>query len=191
MGSSDSSVETISPDPPSMASPGAGRSMPPVGVSPVDAGMPVDVGVPVRLRIPDAGVDASVTPLGLESDGSLAVPKDWEDVGWYERGPRPGQTGAAVLVGHFDSTTGPAVFYRLGELRPGDQVEVVGASSASAMFTIERAERVEKTAFPTDEVYGPVDRPELRLITCDGAFDRSTGHYVDNLVLYAYATAPS
>jgi hypothetical protein len=96
-----------------------------------------------------------------------------------------------VLVGHYDSTSGPAVFFRLGSVLPGDRVQVVGASGATVTFVVDRLQEVAKATFPVSEVYGPVTRPEIRLITCDGAFDESTHHYVDNLVVYGHALSPA
>lgn len=143
---------------------------------------------PTRLRIPSIGVDAPVEPLGRAADGTVEVPRAWEVVGWYRDGARPGDPGPAVLLGHVDSRRGPAVFARVPSLAPGDVVEVAGAGSAPVRFEVERVERFPKTAFPTEAVYLPTLRPELRLVTCGGRFDRSTGHYVDNVVAFAVAT---
>ncbi|ADP80962.1 peptidase C60 sortase A and B [Pseudofrankia inefficax] len=142
---------------------------------------------PVRLRIPAIALDAPVIGLGLDPQGAIDVPTQWGDVGWYKPGVAPGAVGPAVLVGHYDSKTGPAVFYRLGSVLPGDQLVVVGASGASVTFVVDRLQEVSKATFPTQEVYGPVTRPEIRVITCDGAFDEHTHHYVDNLVVYGHA----
>lgn len=142
---------------------------------------------PVRLRIPAIALDAPVIGLGLDPQGAVDVPTQWGDVGWYKPGVAPGAVGPAVLVGHYDSKTGPAVFYRLGSVLPGDQLVVVGASGASVTFVVDRLQEVSKATFPAQEVYGPVTRPEIRLITCDGAFDEHTHHYVDNLVVYGHA----
>lgn len=141
--------------------------------------------VPVRLRIPAIGVDARVTKLGRLPDGTVDVPHSWGLVGWYDGGPRPGEPGPAVLLGHVDSRAGPAVFARLAQLKAGDAVDVLGADGRSERFRVERVHRYPKSRFPTDEVYLPTVRPELRLVTCGGAFDRVTGHYVDNVVAYA------
>ncbi|WP_045878811.1 class F sortase [Pseudofrankia sp. DC12] len=142
---------------------------------------------PVRLKIPAIALDAPVVGLGLDPQGAIDVPAQWGDVGWYKPGVAPGAVGPAVLVGHYDSKTGPAVFYRLGSVLPGDQLVVVGASGASVTFVVDRLQEVSKATFPTQEVYGPVTRPEIRVITCDGAFDEHTHHYVDNLVVYGHA----
>ena len=141
-------------------------------------------GTPARVRIPRLGVDAPVVDLGKNPDGTLEVP-DWQDAGWWARGPQPGERGPAVIVGHVDSTAGPAVFYRLRELVPGHVVEIDLDDGGTTRFVVQRMERFPKDAFPTLDVYGLTPGPELRLITCDGEFDRSTGHYVDNLVVFA------
>jgi sortase (surface protein transpeptidase) len=142
--------------------------------------------VPVRVEIPSIGVRAPVIKLGLNPDRSLEVPKDFGDTGWWSGGPRPGEPGPAVIVGHVDSYTGPAVFYRLSELGRGDEIVVVGRDGSRSRFTVEGSERYPKDDFPTARVYGRTDGPTLRLITCGGDFDSSTGHYVDNAVVYAH-----
>ncbi|MCM3926194.1 class F sortase, partial [Frankia sp. AiPs1] len=173
------------------------RTGPMTGLPPAMIEQPVVViNDPVRLRVRRIGIDAPITHLGLGPDGSIAVPKAWGDVGWFDRGPTPGGIGPAVLVGHYDSTTGPAVFYRLPQLVPGDRVEVAGRTGAVQAFIVDRTEDVSKAAFPSQRVYGPVTRPELRLITCGGAFDHKTKHYLNNVVVYAHAdtfagTAPA
>ena len=142
-------------------------------------------GVPVQLEIPAIGVRAPVIKLGLNRDGSLEVPTRFGDTGWWSGGPRPGEPGPAVIVGHVDSHTGPAVFYRLGKLRRGDRIRVVGRNGTAHTFAIERMERHPKAHFPTAEVYGPTRGPALRLVTCSGGFDRASGHYLDNTIVFA------
>jgi sortase (surface protein transpeptidase) len=143
------------------------------------------VAIPVGIEIPAIGVRAPIIRLGLNRDRSLEVPEDFGDTGWWTGGSRPGETGPAVIVGHVDSRTGPAVFYRLRELGRGDEVVVVRRDGSRARFTVQGSERYPKDKFPTMRVYGPTDGPTLRLITCGGAFDSSTGHYVDNWIVYA------
>ncbi|OAA28611.1 sortase family enzyme [Frankia sp. EI5c] len=150
---------------------------------------PVVVTDPTRVRIPAIGVDAPIIRLGLNADRSLAVPKKWGEVGWYDKGPAPGAVGPSVLVGHYDSTSGPAVFYRLRALRAGDQIEILSPTGLRTTFTVDRTEDVTKKEFPTERAYGPVSRPELRLITCAGAFDEKTKHYLSNLIVYAHANS--
>jgi hypothetical protein len=94
-----------------------------------------------------------------------------------------------VIAGHVDSTTGPAVFYRLAELVPGDEIEVTGDNGTLSTFVVERIERFPKAQLPTRQVYGLTEGPELRLITCGGFFDEASGHYQDNLVVYAVMTS--
>lgn len=147
---------------------------------------------PVELTIPDIDLRTSqLVELGLTRDRRLEAPRNWEAVGWYSLGSSPGQEGPAVLAGHLDSETGPAVFHRLGELRDRDTVSVERADGAVVDFTVYAVERHAKGDFPTEEVYGDTERPELRLITCGGAFDASTGHYTDNIVVFAAAESPS
>lgn len=142
-------------------------------------------GSPARVSIPSIEVDAPVVDLARNPDGTLQVP-DWQDAGWFARGPEAGQRGAAVVVGHVDSQEGPAVFYRLDELRSGDAIDIaLDDGTGTVRYLVDRIERFPKDAFPTLDVYGLTPGPELRLITCDGEFDSATGHYVDNLVVYA------
>ena len=144
-------------------------------------------GIPVRIEIPAIGVRAPIIRLGLNPDRTLEVPKDFGDTGWWSGGPRPGEPGPAVIAGHVDSHTGPAVFYRLRELRPRDTIVVVRRDGTRARFTVQGSEQYPKARFPTARVYGRTAGPTLRLITCGGTFDQSTGHYLDNTVVYARA----
>jgi Sortase domain len=151
----------------------------------LDAAPTGRVADPVRVEIPSIGVSAPIIRLGLNSDRTLEVPEDYGDAGWWSGGPRPGEAGPAVIVGHVDSYTGPAVFYRLRELGPGDEVAVVRRDGSRVRFTVQGSEQYPKDEFPTARVYGRTDGPTLRLVTCGGAFDSSTGHYVDNAIVYA------
>jgi sortase (surface protein transpeptidase) len=144
--------------------------------------------VPVRLEIPAIGVATGLQRLGRADDGTVEVPQgpgQWESAGWYEDGTRPGDPGSAVILGHVDSKAGPAVFYRLRQLRPGDRVEVVRAGGSRVAFTVERVARYPKRRFPTADVYYPTGEPTLRLVTCGGAFDLASGHYTDNVIVFA------
>jgi len=152
------------------------------------AGGPPLTGTPQRVRIPSIDVDAPLTGLGLNADGSLEVPP-YELAGWYKGRPKPGDTGAAVIAAHVDSTTGPAVFYRLSSLAPDDVVSVDYDDGTSVDFTVGSMQSFPKSEFPTEAVYGPTPGTELRLITCGGAFDRQSGSYQDNLVVWATAIA--
>jgi sortase (surface protein transpeptidase) len=148
--------------------------------------------VPVTLAIPAIGVHATVIKLGLNPDRTLQVPPltpaGVKQAGWYDRGPAPGQTGPAVIAGHVDSYQGPGAFFRLGALRPGDQIDVTRADRTTAVFRINAVDEYTKTSFPTQQVYGPVTYAGLRLITCGGQFDYQTRHYRSNIVIYATLT---
>ncbi|WP_299037676.1 class F sortase [uncultured Pseudokineococcus sp.] len=148
------------------------------------------VAEPVRLRVPAVGIDTDLLHLGLNEDGTLAVPPrtgpDNLKASWYDGSPRAGQVGPTVIAGHIDSREGPSVFYRLGELEPGDEVHVDRADGTTATFVVDTAERYPKDDFPTQRVYGSTDDPQVRLITCGGVFDRTTGHYRDNTVVYGH-----
>jgi hypothetical protein len=145
------------------------------------------VAAPVRLRIPVIGVRTSLERLGRADDGTVEVPRRWERAGWYTGGFRPGQPGPAVVLGHVDSKSGPAVFYDLRRLRPGALVHVDRADGTTATFRVTRVEQYRKTRFPSDLVYFPTLEPSLRLVTCGGTFDASTGHYRDNVIALATA----
>jgi hypothetical protein len=140
---------------------------------------------PRRIQIPAIGVSARMVPLGLAPDRSMQVPVDTADAGWFEPGPEPGEQGPAVVAGHVDSKVGPAVFFKLGELRRGDLIRISRADGSVVRFRVQGLERWPKVSFPTRRVFGMTRGSSLRLITCSGAFDRPTGHYLDNTVVYA------
>ena len=160
-------------------------------VAPADLGPILPASDPVGLDIPSIGVHApTLVPLTVGPDGVLPPPSDYAQAGWYTGGPNPGQLGPAVIAGHVDGPDGPAIFYRLGQLAPGAQVTVTRADGGVATFTIDSVTSYSKAEFPTSLVYGnTTNRAELRLITCGGAFDRATGHYVDNIIAFAHLTA--
>jgi sortase (surface protein transpeptidase) len=141
--------------------------------------------VPVRIDIPRIGVSSSLIRLGRAPDGTVEVPKPFGVAGWYAPGTRPGDPGSAVILGHVDSKRGPAVFFRLRELRPGDQIDVTRADGSSLRFVVQRTAKFDKQRFPTDEVYYPTLTPMLRLVTCGGQFDATTGHYRSNIIVFA------
>ena len=143
------------------------------------------VAVPISLAIPAIGVQTSLVRLGLTAAGALQVPTSTRVAGWYTGGPLPGQTGAAVIAGHVDSRTGPAVFFRLRLLRPGELVYVRRADGSLAVFRVSVVREYAKSHFPTAAVYGPVPDAQLRLITCGGTFAQATGHYLSNVIVSA------
>jgi sortase (surface protein transpeptidase) len=141
--------------------------------------------IPVRLQIPRIGVDSSLDRLGRAPNGTVQEPSRWDVAGWYAPGPRPGDPGSAVILGHVDSKRGPAVFFRLRELRHGDQIDVTRADGATVRFVVQRTAKYDKRLFPTDEVYYPTLIPALRLVTCGGQFDATTGRYRSNIIVFA------
>jgi sortase (surface protein transpeptidase) len=142
---------------------------------------------PTSIAIPAIGVHAPIVAVGLQADGAMQVP-DPDQVGWYRLGPRPGAPGPAVLIGHVDNRTGPAVFYRLRQLRPGDEIIIGQSDGTTSRFLVGRLEQHPKTALPTSRIWTTATRPLLRLITCGGSFNHATGHYRDNLIVYASPT---
>jgi len=140
---------------------------------------------PVRLRIPSIGVDTSVGRLDLNPDGTIQVPADFGQAGWYDRGPAPGEAGPAVVLGHLDSYTGPAVFARLGSLRAGAEVVVLREDGSELRFLVDSVASFSSDSFPTDQVYGATPGPALRLITCGGTFSVARGRYNQNVVAFA------
>jgi sortase (surface protein transpeptidase) len=141
---------------------------------------------PATITIPAIGVQAPIVGVGLQADGAMQVPEP-DQVGWYKLGPRPGDGGPAVLVGHVYYRR-PAVFYRLRQLRPGDEILIGQRGGTTTRFLVGRLERHPKTALPTKRIWTGAKRPLLRLITCDGSYDRTTGHYRENLIVYASPT---
>ncbi|MGW8888558.1 class F sortase [Streptomyces sp. NPDC055749] len=140
---------------------------------------------PIRIRIASIGLDKTLIGLRVQQDGRLAVPKDPADVGWWSDGPRPGAPGAAVVVGHVDSATGPGAFHGLSSLRPGDKITVRRDDRTNVTFTVRALRQYEKDALPDSQVYATSGNPALHLITCGGAYNRERGEYRDNLVVYA------
>jgi sortase (surface protein transpeptidase) len=142
--------------------------------------------MPTSLRIPKLSIDTTFTePLGLLEDGEVAVPDSDTEVGWYKYSPTPGALGPAVILGHVDSYTGPAVFFYLGQLEPGDDVYVDREDGTTAHFKVESLERPSQAKFPTARVYGNIDHAGLRIITCSGLYVKGKQRYTHNLVVYA------
>jgi sortase (surface protein transpeptidase) len=146
---------------------------------------PGPVALPTRVEITRIGVHSTLIDLHLDARGRLEVPQDPAQAGWWTGGPRPGQDGPAVIVGHVDSVLGPGVFHGLPHLEPGDEIVVHRADDTEARFAVERVERWAKDAFPTDAVYREADGDELRLITCGGRWDQRSLRYLDNVIVFA------
>ncbi len=164
-------------------------------VQPLDSGssgLPAPSGVtasraaaPTRLRIPAIGVDSTLGQLDKKADGTMDVPSDFNQPGWYARGPAPGEKGPAVILGHLDSYTGPAVFWRLSVLHAGDVIEVDREDGSKVTFKVTRIASFSVDSFPTAEIYGPSAGPELRLITCGGTYSLTRRQYLSNVVAFA------
>ncbi|MGA5062896.1 class F sortase [Streptomyces exfoliatus] len=172
--------------PPARISEATAAPTPTTSAAPV---RPLARSLPVRVRLPAAGVDTgaagSVLQLGLAADGTVEVPSvaDADRIGWYDKGVTPGETGPAVLIGHFDTERGPAVLKNVSRVRVGDEITVTRADGTLAVFRVRELEQVDKDTFPTAKVYGDTERPELRVITCGG--ELVDGHRPDNIILYA------
>lgn len=144
---------------------------------------------PTQLEIPSINLSTVFEePVGLNEDGSIAVPKENETVAWYENGPTPGALGPSIILGHVDSINGPAIFYSLGQVSQGDKVRVTREDGSITVFSIYELERVEQNTFPNLKVYGPTPYAEVRLITCSGTYNRNTNRYSHNLIVYARLT---
>lgn len=143
---------------------------------------------PTRIEIPAISVKADLLPLGLNDRKEMATPPfdRAHMAGWYSLGPTPGEPGSAIIVGHVDSEKlGPAVFFHLGKLKPGDRVTVHRRDGQPANFTVTDIKSYPKAQFPTEVVYGGTDAPTLKVITCGGDFDKKTRNYLSNLVVFA------
>ncbi|QYX76993.1 class F sortase [Streptomyces akebiae] len=145
---------------------------------------------PVRLLIPEIRVSAPFVPLSVGRSGQLDAPPadDVNLVGWHAEGAVPGETGTAIIAGHVDTATSPAVFAELGELEKGDVFHVVRSDRTRVSFVVDALETFEKDDFPDERVYADASRPEVRLITCAGDYDRKVMDYTENLVVFAHRT---
>jgi hypothetical protein len=178
------------PAPPSAGRPPAAAALGGTGAGRGRGGpaAPLPMSVPVSLRIPAIGVNARVISLGLDASGGVAVPPLSTPfvTSWYDKGPAPGQDGPAVLLGHVDAAgVGPAVFYKLGDLVPGDLVYVTRKDHRTVVFRVTAVTLYPEQDFPAREVYGYTPHPTLRLITCGGDYDEHTHHYLDRTIAFA------
>lgn len=141
--------------------------------------------LPVTIRIPGIALSAPIVKTGLEANGALHVPSSPDLTGWYELGPKPGEVGPAVITGHLDSASGPGVFFNLHKTKPGDEVDIVRDDGSIAVFKIDKLESYPQNNFATQKVYGAIATAGLRIITCSGVYSKTSGHYSDDLVVYA------
>ncbi|MGI8914276.1 MAG: class F sortase [Chloroflexota bacterium] len=154
-----------------------------VSAAPAASATPLPV-IPVKLQIPAISVIAPVELVGLTSDGAMDVPKEWNDVGWYEYGPTPGQVGNSAMAGHLDSTTAPAVFWRLGSLKAGDKIMITMSNGDTVTFVVTQKVSYPYNEAPIAQVFGPATAANLNLITCGGSWDAFTKNYSNRIVVY-------
>jgi hypothetical protein len=150
--------------------------------------------LPVSVAIPTIGVKSKLLHLGRNNDGTMAVPNlitSAAEAAWYKYSVTPGQIGTAVIEGHVDSYQGPAVFFRLGALRPGNRINVTLADGITAVFRVTAVREYAKDKYPANTVYAPVNYAALRLITCGGGFNAVTGHYLNSVVVFASLVSSS
>lgn len=150
---------------------------------------------PTSITIPSIDVHSNLLKLGMNADGTIQVPPlgytpATNEAAWFDASPTPGSLGPSIIEGHIDSAyQGPSVFFRLGALTPGDTVDVSLSDGTVAVFTVTGVREYPKASFPTGVVYGNTDFAALRLITCGGAFDYTTHHYLSNTVVFASLTS--
>jgi len=199
-GTSTSSIAAPSPAPGLVSAPGAesslGAAPAPAAIVPGPGAVPgpaaggasatgLGRSTPVRVQIPSIGVNSELMQLGLAGNGTMEVPPSGFPAGWFTGAPTPGQIGPAVIAGHVDWSGAEGVFFNLREVKTGDKVDVARADGSTAVFNVSAVEEYPKDAFPTNKVYGDLDHPGLRVITCGGSFDHAARSYVDNIVVYA------
>ncbi|MEY2849700.1 MAG: hypothetical protein RI885_2367 [Actinomycetota bacterium] len=166
--------------------PSASASPPATSAPPVETARPLERGeAPAAVTIPAIGLAESLIDLGINGDGTMEVPADFDDVGWFTGGGRPGGIGPTVIAGHVDSPSGPAVFVRLRELVVGSTFQVTDVAGETFDYEVYEVGQYPKADFPTSRVFGATATDEVRLITCTGVFDTSIGHYDDNRVVFA------
>ncbi|MCX5341081.1 class F sortase [Streptomyces atratus] len=191
----ETSVDDKPPAPPAAVAPaavpevlGSHAAPRPVTPSAPAVGPAMSRSVPTRLQIPSLAVKAPFTKLSIGADGRLnpPPPNDSNLVGWFKGGVTPGERGAAIVAGHVDTTTGPAVFLQLQFLKPGSTVDITRADGSVATFKVDSVETFSKAKFPNKRVYSDTPSAQLRLITCGGPYNRKAKHYEDNVVAFAH-----
>ncbi len=169
--------------------PSVAASPPPASAAPLASAPASRPALPKQLLIPAIHVDAPVERVGTTPEGAMDVPREWNDVGWFEKGYRPGERGSAVIAGHLDSTTDRAVFWDLNKLQPGDKVVVKGEDGSERTFQVVGSEIYVYYQAPLDRIFGPAGAPMLNLVTCNGTFDRGAKNYDKRLVVYTKEVA--
>jgi LPXTG-site transpeptidase (sortase) family protein len=160
----------------------------PFAPNPASVAAPLTASSPMTIEIPVIKVNAPVTRLDLNANGTVQVPplSNHNLAGWYDRSVMPGARGTSVILGHVDDYAGPSVFYNVKTLHKGDAIYVRRADGVTAEFAVDGVQKAAKTNFPASDVYGNVPYPALRLVTCGGPFDAKTGQYLDSIVVYAH-----
>ena len=160
----------------------------PFAPNPASVAAPLAAANPMTIKIPAIKVDAPMTRLDLNANGTVQVPplSNHNLAGWYDRSVMPGAKGTSVILGHVDDYAGASVFFNVKTLHRGDAVYVTRADGVTAVFSVDGVQKAAKTNFPTSDVYGNVPYPALRLVTCGGPFDAKTGQYLDSIVVYAH-----
>ncbi len=161
-----------------------GTSAPP-GSAPGDAVTVAVAPPPVSIAVPDLGLDQALIELGVTEERTLEVPEDWMDIGWWATGPAPGESGGAVIAGHVNGDGKPAVFAELPSLERGAEVVVTRADGSQATYVVRSKEQFAKDDFPNERMYTFEGPSFLHLVTCGGSFDTRSGHYDDNIVIFA------
>lgn len=168
--------------------PGSVSTSTPFAPDPASLATPLAASTPVAIKIPSIRVSAPMMLLGRNSDGSLEVPPlaNHNLAGWFNGSVTPGQKGTSIVLGHVDNYTGPSVFFYIKTLQRGDKINIIRADGRTATFTVDGVMKVAKALFPANEIYANVPYAGLRLITCGGPFDTSSGQYLDSIVVYAH-----
>jgi sortase (surface protein transpeptidase) len=160
----------------------------PYAPNPANIAAPLPASSAMRIVIPAIKVNAPVTHLDLNADGTVQVPplSNHNLAGWYDRSVMPGARGTSVILGHVDDYAGASVFFNIKNLRKGEAIYVIRADGQTAVFSVDGVQKAVKANFPTSDVYGNVPYPALRLVTCGGPFNAKTGEYLDSIVVYAH-----
>ncbi|MET7801616.1 class F sortase [Streptomyces decoyicus] len=182
------SVDTSADPKPQSSSAVASSATPRSSASPAFPDLALPRSAPKRVRIPEIAVDAPFTQLTIGPTGQLDAPPagDKNLVGWFKDGAAPGERGSAIIAGHVDTKTGPAVFLQLESLKPGSTINITREDGVIATFKVDSVETFNKARFPSDRVYADASTAQLRVITCGGAYDRKVKDYVDNIVVFAH-----
>jgi LPXTG-site transpeptidase (sortase) family protein len=162
------------------------NGIPQVSQLPGQSGQEQEAGIPQKLRIPKFNIEATVEGVGLDAQKRMDIPKNSDDVGWYDLGPKPGEKGNAVIDGHLDKVTGaPSVFWNIAKLSAGDSIYVTDSNGKEYTFSVVKVSEYPDNNFPIQEVFGSSSVPMLNLITCQGTWDSAAKNYSDRVVVYS------